>query len=94
MFQSVQTLLKVMVKNIDEHILDLLLFTYPATQSGHDITSAYPPNADENLPWRIKFKSRPPLWRVRKLGSDRVESDNLRTKMKQVQKLRHTPFLK
>ena len=29
------------------------------------IVPAFPSNADEILPWRIKFKIRPPLWRVK-----------------------------
>ena len=40
--------------------------------------STYPPNAGNNLPWRIQFKSHPPLWRVKKLGSAKVKRDNLR----------------
>ena len=37
-------------------------------QAGHDIVTAFPPNADEILPWRITIKMRPPVWRVQKLG--------------------------
>ena len=45
-------------------------------RTGNDITSAYPPNAGKNLPWRIQLKSRPPLWRVRTLGSPK-EADHM-----------------
>ena len=38
------------------------------SQSGHNIASAFPPNAGEILPWRMQFKIRPPLWRVQTLG--------------------------
>ena len=37
---------------------------------GHDIVPVFPPKADDILPRRIQFKSRPPpLWQVNKLGS-------------------------
>ena len=47
-------------------ILSLKLTFVPQNSllPGHDITSAFPPNAGDILPWLMKFNIRPPLWRV------------------------------
>ena len=62
---------------------DIVFTSREWLRPGNDIRSAYPPNAGKNLPWRIQFKSHPPLWRVHKLGSAKVKKDNLR---KQIEK--------